>query len=175
MVLCRARLSLIAAILGKLAVSTAGTAAPVTDALLLGITSVEALHVAGQLLIGFADELRQSATREFAVLVVHRLDARAFNRQQLRPNRSSCRYRMKNSRNTFLKAERLIPRKLAILRKSGFRYRSSQIILMSLVASSLMALSAVSKTYERRVTISRSCMGIGSTAPKGFNPNIRTS
>lgn len=44
-----------------------------------------------------------------------------------RPNRSSCRHRMTNSRNTCLKADRFTRRKSAMVRKSGFRCRSSQI------------------------------------------------
>lgn len=52
-----------------------------------------------------------------------------------RPNRSNWRHRMTNSRNTFLKAEWFTHRKAAIVRKSGFRWRSSQISSMLRCAS----------------------------------------
>ena len=63
----------------------AGTAAAVVLACLLlpDVARVEPPHVLGQLLVRLADELRQRAAREVAVLVVHRPDPRAVHREEL--------------------------------------------------------------------------------------------
>lgn len=61
---------------------TAGASAA-TDLVLIGIAFVEPLHAIGQLLIRFTDELRERPACEVAILVVHRLDARAIDGQQL--------------------------------------------------------------------------------------------
>ena len=63
----------------------AGTAAAAANTLLLGIAVIEALHVVGKLLVSLAEKLRQCSAGEVAVLVVHRLDTRAIDRQQLPP------------------------------------------------------------------------------------------
>jgi hypothetical protein len=72
-------------LLGQLTVTTARAAA---GAFLLGVAVVEALHVVRQLLVRLADKLRQCGAGEVAILVVHRLDARAIvDRQQLPPEK----------------------------------------------------------------------------------------
>ena len=65
---------------GQLAAAAirAGVAGP----LLVGVARVEPLHVLGQPLVRRADARRQRAAREVAVLVVHRLDPRAVDREE---------------------------------------------------------------------------------------------
>ena len=70
----------------EIAIAAAGTAI-VAGFLLLHIAFIERLYIIGQFLVGFVYEFRESAPGEVAILVVHRLDARAIYRQQFPPHK----------------------------------------------------------------------------------------
>lgn len=69
----------------EFAIAAPGAAALTAGFLFLRIAFIEPLHVIGQFLVGFVDELGQCTPCEVAILVVHRLDARSINRQKLSP------------------------------------------------------------------------------------------
>ena len=97
---------------------------------LLGIARVKPFQIILKFLVGGLDEFLQRPRREVSVFVVDRLDARAINRQQLAPDRSSRRHKITKSRKTFLNAARLSLLNSAMVLKSGFKLRNSQMTSM---------------------------------------------
>ena len=107
------------------------------------VALVEALEIVGQSFVRGPDEIRQRIAGEIAILVVDRLDPRAVHRQQFPANSSSHLHSSVNARNTDLNAARLSARKSAIVLKSGFRVRNSQ------MTSMLRSHSASSRRLDR--------------------------
>ena len=98
--------------------------------LLRHVALVEPREIIRQPLVGRLDKSLQRIAGEVAILVVDRLDPRAVHGQQFRPNRSSRLHSSVNARNTALNAARLSARKSAMVLKSGFSVRNSQMTSM---------------------------------------------
>ena len=94
-----------------------------------GVALVEPLEVLGQPLVGRLDEFLQRIAGEISILVVDRLDAGPVHRQQFASDQVELA-QQRELTNTDLKAVRLSARKSAMVLKSGFSVRISQMTSM---------------------------------------------
>ena len=70
-------------LLGQPGVLAARAVAAGVRRVLIGVASIQGLEITGQLLVGLLNKLGQRRLGEVAILVIHGLDARAVDGQEL--------------------------------------------------------------------------------------------